>query len=104
VGATAGLEDAWDELRALATDRGVAWPPGSSRAVAAVIAPELPEPARTEFDRLALHVELDRYSAQPVPADDLPARVLVIERGMKQRWAQPAARFDRWWPRSLRTR
>jgi len=95
------FETAWEELAALARDRRVDWPTGSSRAVAAALAPELDQPARTEFERLALELERARYSTQDVPTTGLDQRVQVIEQAMKKRWAEPTAWIDRWWPRSM---
>ena len=82
------FETAWEELAALARDRRVDWPTGSSRAVAAALAPEL-------------ELERARYSTQDVPTTGLDQRVQVIEQAMKKRWAEPTAWIDRWWPRSM---
>ncbi len=96
------FESAWEELAALAKDRNIPWPDGSSRAVAVDLAPELAGPARVDFERLALDLQRSRYSAEPVPVAELTARVERIEAAMKKRWAEPTAWLDRWWPRSLR--
>jgi transglutaminase-like putative cysteine protease len=98
------LEDAWDEVRATARDRGAPWPPGSTRAVAAAVATQLDEPASTEFTALALAVEKERYAPATDAVDDAEvpaaARVAVVRTDIERRW--PRRRLvDLWWPPSL---
>jgi hypothetical protein len=95
------LEDAWDEVRDSARDRGVRWPPGSTRAVAAVLAPELDGSARGQFVALALSTERERYGPLREPVGDVAAQVATIRKGIEGRWPAPSNWLDRWWPRSL---
>lgn len=95
------LEDAWDEVAAIARDRGLRWPPGSTRTVAAALAGELDEPARGEFIALALAVEKERYAPQREPAGAVGSRVAAIRTGMESRWPSWSTLLDRWWPRSV---
>lgn len=95
------LEDAWDEVRASASDHGVGWPPGSTRAVAAVLAPELDGSARGQFVALALSTERERYGPQREPVGAVAAQVATIRKGIEARWPASANLLDRWWPRSV---
>lgn len=95
------LEDAWDEVWATARDRGVRWPAGSTRAVAAVLAPELDEPASSQFTALALATERERYAPQREPAGALSEQVALIRSGIEDRWPKRPSWLDRWWPRSV---
>jgi transglutaminase-like putative cysteine protease len=93
-------ERAWDEVRAVATDRGRSWPRGTTRQVVSAFGPDLgPEGARA-LAELALVVERTRYDGEPVAANDLAAGVRTITRAFEERWTAPAA--GRWWPRSVR--
>lgn len=94
-------EDAWAVVRDAVRDRGEDWPAGSSRQVAALLGPELDATGRAELEALALQVERARYAADPAPASDLSARVLIIETAIEKRWAMPTAWLRLWWPRSL---
>jgi transglutaminase-like putative cysteine protease len=95
------VEDAWTEVRAVAVDRGVDWPHGSTRQVAAVLAPELDARSGRQLHDLALLVERSRYSGEEVPAGELAMSVGILTGGMQKRWATPTAWVRRWWPRSL---
>jgi transglutaminase-like putative cysteine protease len=95
------LEDAWDEVRASARDRGVRWPPGSTRTVAAALAPQLEGSARGQFVALALSTERERYAPQREPVGQVAAQVTAIRTGMEARWPASSSWLDRWWPRSL---
>ena len=98
------LEDAWDEVRATARDRGAPWPQGSTRAVAGAISAELDEPASGELTALALAVERERYAPATHTAEQdqtpVAASVAVIRADIERRW--PRRRLlDAWWPPSL---
>ena len=95
------VEDAWTEVRAAAVDRGADWPTGSTRQVAAAIAPDLDPRAGRQLSDLALLVERSRYSGQEVPAGELALTVGIITGAWDKRWAKPTAWVRRWWPPSL---
>ncbi|HEY3338030.1 MAG TPA: DUF3488 and transglutaminase-like domain-containing protein [Propionicimonas sp.] len=95
------VEDAWAEVRAVAVDRGAEWPQGSTRQVAAVLAPELDGRAGRQLTDLALLVERSRYSGEEVPAGELAMAVGIVSGAMEKRWAEPTAWVRRWWPRSI---
>ena len=94
-------EDAWAEVRAVAIDRGADWPKGSTRQVAAALAPELDERGGRQLTDLALLVERSRYSGEEVPAGELAMSVGIVTGAIERRWARPTAWVRRWWPRSL---
>lgn len=95
------LEDAWDEVRASVRDRGVRWPPGSTRAAATELAPRLDGSARGQLVALALSTERERYAPQPEPVGEVATQVATIRRGIEDRWPASANWLDKWWPRSL---
>lgn len=95
------VEDAWAEVRAVAIDRGVDWPQGSTRQVAAVLTPEMDARASRQLNDLALLVERSRYSGEEVPAGELAMAVGIVTGAMEKRWAKPTAWVRRWWPRSV---
>jgi hypothetical protein len=95
------VEDAWAEVRAVAIDRGADWPHGSTRQVAAVLAPELDARAGRQLTDLALLVERSRYSGEEVPAGEPAMTVGIVTGAMERRWARPTAWVRRWWPRSV---
>lgn len=94
-------EDAWDEVWATARDQGVRWPRGSTRAVAAALAPELDGSARGQFVALALSTERERYAPQREPVGAVSGQVATIRKGIQERWPGAPTWLDRWWPRSL---
>ena len=95
------VEDAWAEVRAVTIDRGADWPQGSTRQVAAVLAPELDGRGGRQLTDLALLVEQSRYSGDEVPAGELAMAVGIVTGAIEKRWATPTAWVRRWWPRSL---
>lgn len=95
------VEDAWAEVRAVAVDRGVDWPQGSSRQVAAVLGRDLEPTAAAELAALAVVVERSRYSGEEVAPDGLASSVGVVSQAIGERWGEPTTWVRRWWPGSL---
>jgi hypothetical protein len=95
------VEDAWAEVRAVIVDRGAEWPQGSTRQVAAVLAPELDDRGGRQLADLALLVERSRYSGEEVPAGELESAVGIVTGAIEKRWAKPTAWVRRWWPLSV---
>lgn len=95
------VEDAWAEVRAVAIDRGADWPRGTTRQVAAALAPELDGRAGRQLTHLALLVEQSRYSGKEVSAGELAMAVGIVAGAIQKRWAKPTAWVRRWWPRSV---
>ncbi|MGN0065029.1 MAG: transglutaminaseTgpA domain-containing protein [Nocardioides sp.] len=118
-----GAVGAWDELRAILVDHGVAWPEGRSpRQVGALVERHLADPAApgshglapgtgrayaplqaAALDRLVRDVEVARYAptaegyVRESTAADLDAVVAAVRASVPARAAQVA----RWWPRSV---
>ncbi|MGB7964143.1 MAG: DUF3488 and transglutaminase-like domain-containing protein [Propionicimonas sp.] len=59
------VEDGWDEVRDGVVDAGLAWPPGTPRQVAALLAGHLDEATAAALTELSVHVERTRFAAQP---------------------------------------
>jgi transglutaminase-like putative cysteine protease len=92
-------EGAWAEVRAVARDRGQAWPTGTTRQVAAELGPHLDQQGQSALNELAIVVERARYDREPEHDDRLRQRVEEVTGAIERRWASPTAGI--WWPRSL---
>lgn len=91
-------ERAWAEVRAATRDHGRDWPAGTSRQVAAALAPDLDADGRQALERLALGLERTRYDNRPVAeAGSLAGQARTVVESMERRWSR--SRY--WWPRSL---
>ncbi len=93
-------EGAWAEVRAVALDRGRAWPAGTTRQVSAELGPDLDEAGRSALSSLALAVERVRYDREPLADPRLAGLVAEVTGAIERRWGMPTA--GRLWPRSLR--
>lgn len=114
------VESAWQELHALASDLGLAWPVGRSpRTVGGWLGRHLGAPdtdpdrprlgrgrapaAAAALDRLVLAVERDRYAARrdEVTPSTLQEDVRAVEASLRYGVSSRARRRARWWPRSV---
>ncbi len=94
---------AWAELRATASDVGVAWPGGSPRYVARALSESVPADLRPGL--LALGLATERALFDEPDADVQPGRAEAVVRGVTQAWLAQATTAARvratWWPRSV---
>lgn len=78
---------AWDETRANAVDLGVSWPNGTSRQVAAILAPGLDESGAAALTRLAVLREQSLFASwTPKTSEQVASDVLLV----RSSWAQRA--------------
>ena len=118
-----GIEDIWDELRAVAVDLGHAWPSGRSprrtgdwvgrllaRPVSGRDRPDRPRRGRDQapeaahaLDRLTMALERSRYSRNPesFTAEQFHADALLVEESLAAGVSPRAVRRATWWPASV---
>ena len=118
-----GIEDIWDELRAVTVDLGQHWPGGSSpRRAGDWLGRMLASPGRgsersdrprrgrdqapeaaAALDRLVLELERSRYSRSPevCDAEKLLEDAALVEESLSAGVSPRLARRAVWWPRSV---
>ena len=118
-----GIEDIWDELRAVAVDLGHTWPGGRSprragdwlgrllaRPVSGGERPDRPRRGRDQapeaahaLDRLTMALERSRYSRNPesFTAEQFHADVATVEESLAAGVSPRAVRRAAWWPASV---
>lgn len=118
-----GIEDVWDELRAVAVDLGHAWPDGrsprrASEWVGRLLArpmtgrdrPDRPRRGRDQapeashaLDRLTMALERSRYSRSPesFSAEEFHADAALVEESLAAGVTPRVLRRAAWWPTSV---
>ena len=118
-----GIEDIWDELRAVGIDLGHAWPAGRSprragewvgrllaRPVSGGDRPDRPRRGRDQapeaahaLDRLVMALERSRYSRNPgaFTAEQFHADAATVEEALAAGVSPRVVRRAAWWPASV---
>lgn len=95
------VEDAWDEVRDCVLDAGLAWPPGTPRQAASLLAGQLDETTALALTELSVLVERTRFAAQPDASPGVITLVRQIGGGLKAAGSVRHHLLRRLFPRSV---